>query len=332
MSNPPQNEDLGTLLNYIWTAQAKHNILVKRVEERTHEEWIQTYLQGMQSEISELLDEINWKVHRKSRTDWDSVGALIELADITKYVFSLWIHLGISPKEALQYVQTKSEIVEHRFWHEWKDLPRDKLIIISDLDGTLADWRTGFSEWATANNVLSKSDVIKTMNLDLDMGWSYTDYASAKAQFEYSGGHLTLPPFADGIQFVHEAQEIGALLYIVTARPTKPSRNFYDTYGWCKACELAPEWVYLMGDQRIALACKLAQHNTVIALEDNPDLARRYAANGILTIVRVFPYNTTLVTDYPEHLILTDNFVQSAMKDPRLSSLTLSRRWHREKA
>ena len=270
-------------------------------------EWQLTFIHGLQNEIAELLEHIDWHPGWKGHAKKDRTIAVgLEMADITKYVLCLWQALGFSYQDMIQFIDDKSSMVKFRAKQKFQSPLRNRTIVFLDLDGTIADWRKGFLEFLWKLPSIHKSlfeDIPKhdpafTLCMDLDFGWSYSKYKYFKDKFEQGGGYATLPPFADAVQLLQLWSTHTPPPYIVacTARPVNIARVYYDTFKWLDTQDLLVDELHLVGDERVQLAVEAKERgNTIIMLEDNPELAMRAAVNDLHVVMRAFPYNESAI-------------------------------------
>ena len=62
------------------------------------------------TEAIEVLDNINWKMHKKTRKDVDEKAILEESIDIFKYLMNIWIIWGYNPQQIFEEFMKKTEI------------------------------------------------------------------------------------------------------------------------------------------------------------------------------------------------------------------------------
>ena len=285
-----------TLLEAVWAEQKAYNVKVRTRRPLTYEAWMEKYLLGAISEVDEVLNEMNWKAHRLGRS-LDRNNLARELADLTKYVFSLWEWSGFSSDDMLRYVHEKSVEMEAQWNQDFRiSYPDGCPIIISDIDGTLADYRKGFVDWikGTSQPIPSK-DRSTSLMMEIDMGVTYPVYMRLKEEFEASGGYQNLPLYADVPLAVKELSDMGISFIAYTARPHKSyTRIWLDSWAWVRTNQLDPyiQELRIGKEERIARACALVEKgHRVVLLEDDPSTAIRAAATGIPVFLRDQPYN-----------------------------------------
>lgn len=264
--------------------------------------WSKQYLLGMVSEIDEVLNELNWKIHRYNRGTVDITNLGLELTDIFKYLISMYELWGLSEIDLMDLFAIKSEVVELQYDMEHKENPVGERILVCDLDGTLADWRSAFAAWVE-NYGFNGRDVLKTMHPDVDLGILYPEYTRMKEEFERSGWYGKLPVFQDVLDTVKHLQSNGVLLAFITARPSSSVKRVWsDTYHWLLSHGVFPDWLQVGSELRIVKALEWAKNNEVVLFEDNPELAVRASASGLKVFVKAHPYNAELETKHVERL------------------------------
>jgi len=293
----------------LFRRQKKYNEEIRQGQPDNLSQWTQTYLLGIVSEIDEVLREIDWKKHRKGNGVLPSrINVAYELADITKYVISLWELWGFDSYEMLSYCHLKSEILEQKKRQEYAKISEGLIVVITDLDGTLADWRRSFGAFL-ADKGYQFDDSSSTLTMDVDMNLGYTEYNALKEEFESSGGYCTLEPYTDGIAFVNVMSSLHqAYVIAITARPVhRHKRIWNDTWIWMSTNRMSADQLIMGSESRVVLATSLMKTNKVILLEDNPELMLRAASSGVTVISRRHGYNKDithpnihLVNDFSE--------------------------------
>lgn len=285
-------------LEDMWKEQHRYN---RKIHEETdiydREHWTQIYLLGIVSEIDEILSDIQWKRHRKKQgRKIDKRNLAYELADLTKYVISLWDLWDFTAYEMLQYVEIKSKILELKYQQEFAVIPKDKPVLICDLDGTIADWRSSFIDWARDLNKIPlpiKTDSGSTLILDHDLSMRYPDYYALKEQFESEGGYKNIEPYWDGLVTLSKMKEdLDAYIIVITARPADVyHRIWMDTWYWFEYYNINVDQLRIGSNSRVLLADTLPN---AIMFEDDPGLALRAANSGIKVFMRRQPYNESI--------------------------------------
>jgi 5'(3')-deoxyribonucleotidase len=257
-------------------------------------EWTKTYLLGMMTEFDSVLREINWKKHRKSFVNTDRTNMAYELADLTKYVLSLWELWGFTEEDIIEYVMLKSRSLELKSAQELERIPDGVPVVITDIDGTLGDWRSTFIEWLHSKGIKNIiEDPVLSMNVDLDLSMLYTGYSDLKEEFESSGKYRDIEVYPDAPEILRKLQEyFNAYIITVTARPSEQYKRIWmDTWIWLEKNNIPTNQLRIGSESRIVLAHELGKTHPVIMFDDNPSLLLRGANSGIKCFARRHKYN-----------------------------------------
>lgn len=244
-----------------------------------------------------MLDQIVWKDHRKQTQSINLPNLGGELADLFKYVLCLFQLYGFSPEEALQIVMDKTEELDKRHQQEFSPVLTSKRVIITDMDGTLGDWRTGFLAWWNNHHpeYVINMDPQESLNLETDVMLPYPLYRSGKEEFEMTGGYLSLPPYPESLRALQDLSAAGVAIYAYTARPQSTHTHIWmDSLRWLDLHGLGEvvRELRIGGEQRIDFACSLLESGCQVAmLEDDPTIAIRAAMAGIPVWLKDYPYN-----------------------------------------
>lgn len=285
-------------LSNVWNSQKTYNNRIKSIQDRTTADWMQTYILGVISECGELLREIRWKNHRVENRSEFSNNVSEELADLTKYIFSMWDQMGYEPHQMLDFVQRKTDWMDFLHQQEHRDPWENECILMLDLDGVVADFREGFIQYVSSPRFQEfryDHNLEESLHMDINQGWRLDRYEEIKDQFEKEGGYGRLPSFrtlVDQLDIFRDQTHSSVKVVVYTARPGKRLKRVgYDTWEWLEAEGIHIDEIHYGSEERVRYALSLAEKNRVIALEDNPILAGRYGTSGIETILIDQPYN-----------------------------------------
>jgi hypothetical protein len=300
---------IGRTLKKIWSLQQQYNqnIYGFMAAEAPYsvqvEHWVTNYLLGMVSEIDEILREINWKQHRKDQHKAPvQRNIALELADLTKYVICLWQICGFDIADMLSYTVDKS-LMLHILQMQSQRAPKPgQVVVLADLDGTVADWRASFLQWLKQQEapiprqMAQEAYKLNLLVLDVDLKMRFSQYTQFKEKFEETGGYANLIPYHDALIAIKQLRkQENAYLIVYTARPVSKYKYIWmDTWNWLDQEGIMPEELHIGQEERIRAAEKLLSTNPILAFEDNPEIALRLANAGIHVYVRSQPYNTSL--------------------------------------
>lgn len=283
---------LGTLLDAVWWQQEEYNSRVKLV--RPGVDWSETYILGMVGELDEVLKALQWKRHRLYTHPVRKTDVGIELVDVLKYLISLAQEQGFGPEDLLTLALQKGELLEKKFAQEWLP-PEGRNVLVTDLDGTGADFQQGFGEWLAGKGY--KERAWKSLQMDLDGGIPFGEYNRLKTQFEAEGGYRRLPIYLDWQRLIQSEKRAGTFILVATARPVEQIHQVgLDTMAWLEKWDIATDAILFGRDERILELIRLQQTggNKVALLEDEPVLAERAARNGVSVLIRAQNYNASL--------------------------------------
>lgn len=275
--------DIGVQLRRFWKMNRETNDAIKSAHADT-KNWIDVYLMGLVEELGELMKVAQWKKHRKVPAA-DLKNIRYEIADVITYAVCLCQEYGVTEDDLVLDLLTKGLVIKSRFLREFLP-PRSKRIIVTDLDGTVADFRKGFADWA------GFQDTTKTLAMDLDNGIAFSRYEELKQRFEREGGYARLPAYDDAVCLLRNEQLKGTLVLVTTARPFGEfHRVEEDTQAWLSEYGIVPTSTIFGRDERIFALLGLAESNEIVLLEDDSTLALRAAQSGIKVMIRDQPYN-----------------------------------------
>ena len=307
-------------LQELWERQIRYNKKIRNMEHPDNKEyWTKQYILGVVSEVDEILQEINWKIHRRGHTT-DRYNLARELADVTKYVWCLWELHGFSSTEMLAFVEEKSLELEALHKQEFEYKPDVSVpIIITDIDGTIGDWRKAFIEWMVKQGKYPgeiPGDPSSGLAMEIDLKMPYPEYAALKEQFEAEGGYKLMKPYPDAVRCLQQANQSGVGIIAYTARPAnRYSRIWADTWHWLQEYKIPVDELHIGSEERILRACQLqACGNEVRMLEDNPAIAIRAAVAGIEVFLRNQPYNVGVSHN---RIIRVDKFTYKHKKEEK---------------
>ncbi len=285
----------------IYQQQIEYNNKIRAIDQQTIEQWTEVYLLGLVSEIDDILDVIRWKRHRKnSSDDPDMINLGYDLADLTKYVLSLWELWGYTSYDVVDFIRQKSDILDELHRQEFEEIPTDRLIVITDLDGTLGDWRKTFMEWVFhTHGIRPVKDQAISMQIDSELAMRYDEYYQLKESFESTGQYKNILLYSDAREFLHWLkEEFNAYIIAHTARPWQQYYRIWgDTWNWICENGLPVDQLRIGSESRILLASSIGGEN-VLMLEDDPGLMLRAAHSEIRVIARTHPYNDGVKHEY----------------------------------
>jgi len=299
-------------LSEVWDKQEEYNDEMFKQRFMSSSDWMENYVHGMTAQLGQLIEQAGWRKHHVKSVEDFGPNIKEELADLTKYIFSMWQIMGFTEQDMLDAMELKGEILAQLLRQEIQSPVIRRRIVMLDLDGVVADFRQGFMSWVAetkwADTLHIKEEEIG-LHMDINHNWNYRAYNQAKIEFERDGGYTTLPSIKAVKMAMNTLKSIGWYIIVHTARPyTTYKRIWGDTWTWLKVHDIFPDELHFGYDERIVAASKLQENNMVIAIEDDPVLIKRYAGCGIPVFVYPQPYNTSISFTANNIFLLDPNY------------------------
>ncbi|MBZ4649283.1 hypothetical protein [Thermosipho sp. (in: thermotogales)] len=200
------------------------------------QEWTQKFLLHLVKELSEVLDEINFKMHRVENKEIILSNILEEITDIQKFTLGLYQLWGFTYEDYLKAFDMKTAVVEQRYKqeHELDLLSKNKLICGIDLDGVIFDYPRCFLDWAIKNFSLPLPYYKNLKQLKSSVGLE--TYEKIKDAYRQSGYKAQLPIKKNVDEFIKFLKLNGYQVIGLTSRPyEKYSRIYSDTLKCLKS-------------------------------------------------------------------------------------------------
>lgn len=281
--------------------------------------WKSEYLMGAFRELSSLAALIPFGAPHRNPFNYekpvDYAAIAEEAVDTMNYLVALMGQLGINRRVFRSAWESKMAVLEQRFYQE-HTAPVDshRFLIMVDLDGVVADFRTGIRHWLSMQPEIPEeiregmrdNDICTTLHLDIELGIDPHLYRTLKARWEAARGYRHLKGFprtSDVFDVLTSAKnQFGddLLVAFVTSRPEDPRNVWADTFEW-----IQENWSLHDSDPRFHLIftkhksewVKATGLEVLACLEDEPNQVRRLAQGGSPVIMPVRGYNRDLTAD-----------------------------------
>lgn len=245
-------------------------------------------------EITEILDELSFKMHRPKTKEVDRANLLEEIIDAQKFLFGLAQIWGFTWEEYEAEFRRKSMVVEQRFAQDQQlSVLRHQQCVIVDIDGVLAEYPEGFYEWIQGDSCSL-----------VDLGFDGNDpkaialheigkrYKSSpiltreriKSRYRQSGAKANLRVIPGAKDFLDLIRAQGRIkIVLMTNRPYhKYYRIYPDTLEWLKKNDLPYDAILWASDKGLTALENF--NNIVWAVDDQDDNIARFEEAGIDTI------------------------------------------------
>jgi len=279
----------------IFERQLENNLhWVSNYDGMTNEEqerMVKEYVLMTIDEMFELLREINYKQHILKKKPLVRSNILEELIDSFKYLISIALVYGFTPKEFVQAFYDKSDIVDRK-WEEERVEWGDKILAV-DIDGVIADYVDGYERFLIEDNwPLSNIPDHSSYNLAEVYGIPKDIEEEAKRKFQEFGGFKWLSVFDDSRECLEWARELGYKIVLVSARPYLEIRRIYsDTLFWLENNGIPYDAIFWGKDKADIIFSNLYPVMPTWFIEDRDKHAIELANEGILVLLIDRPYN-----------------------------------------
>jgi dimeric dUTPase (all-alpha-NTP-PPase superfamily) len=242
-------------------------------------------------EMFELLREVNYKQHIMRRKPLIRTNILEELVDAFKYLLSIALVYGFTPEEFVQAFFDKSDVVDRK-WEEERVEWGDKLLAV-DIDGVLADYVTGYSDYLFSQNmIMGRLENQSSYNIAEAYGISKDVEEKAKRDFQESGGFRWLPVYSGAEATLKWARELGYKIALVSARPYLEMRRIHaDTIFWLHNNNIPYDAIYWGKDKADIIFSNLYPIKPTWFIEDRDKHAIELANENIPVLLLDKPYN-----------------------------------------
>lgn len=232
------------------------------------------FILAAHKELSEVLDCLDWKDHRKEDKTFSKSNLGEELIDVFKYLLNLFVIWDISPKEIEEFFHAKTAVVEQRRKQEFMKASKNEKVCAIDLDDVLNEWHEFFvSTYNRKNKTNYKTDEQIRANEDP------IKYSEFKNWWRESGIKRKIPVKKGAYSLTKYLKKKRYRIVIISSRPYKEYfRIFSDTIFWLKENKIEYDDLYFEENKHL----KILKHfpNLKFMIEDNRKYAEQVANAG----------------------------------------------------
>lgn len=243
----------------------------------------------MHAEVSELLRNVKWKVHRAETDLRENRAAILEeLTDIFKFLLTMYQVYGFEPEDLLRGYWAKTMVVRQRYSEEFLTDLKGPIAVI-DIDNVLCNYSTGLAHWLR-DNVGMQDVTSRALSVAETGGWLNAAsvgmdpnlWEKVKHLFRTSGGKRGLPAFPGARAFLDRLRGAGLKIVLLTSRPIDEYPNIYsDTLEWLRMHELAYDFVWWSKDKGDELLRRDIAPSVRFAVDDDVLHAVRLSKSGV---------------------------------------------------
>ena len=199
-------------------------------------------------ELTELIDEMNWKRHQLIRKDVNMSNVLEEAIDVLKFYLNILIIWGFTADDLYREFLRKSEVVEQKWNQEQmlSKISKDDRVVCVDIDDVLGDYTEWFLNYSHKwlldhdrekyklcwdNKIKTISQLITTIGRET--------YNKMKHDYRNSGIKAQMPVNTGARELLDYLNVKSYKIILLSARPYKDyNRIWADTLEWLKVNNL----------------------------------------------------------------------------------------------
>lgn len=252
------------------------------------------YTLAAHKELSEALDTVHWKIHRREYKKPVKSNTLEEFIDVFKYWMTLMQLHGFTPEEIEAEYYRKSAVVEQRHLQEvCRNLQDEKDVVAVDIDGVLADYPRSFLEFI--NQELGTTytiDQVTTYDIYGCLGIPPEIGLSIKNKYRETGQKRFIPVLPGAKEFLLRLKAAGYTIVLITARPYEQySRIYADTLEWLARNDLPYDYLVFHEKKEEYLIDMVGKDAIRFFVDDVVGNANSVSRLGIPCYLITRPYN-----------------------------------------
>lgn len=287
-------------LKSIWENQAEFNkklVDFNKIKDNKEEfqKWNNFYTLALQREVSEVLDTVDWKIHRKENKPIIKSNTLEELVDCLKYWMSLCQLHGFTVEEIEEEYYRKSSVVEQRLKQEILETIKkgDDKVVGVDIDGVLADYPRSFVDFINKElgtdytmDTVDSYDIYECLGISTELG------VKLKDRYRQTGQKRFIPVCEGAKEMLTWLREQGYKIMLLTARPYQEyKRIFADTLEWLDKNELPYDSIIFDEKKEERLIKEFGKDRIEFFIDDVASNANNISRLGVPCYLVTRPYN-----------------------------------------
>lgn len=275
------------------------DIIMSTYKINDKEKFIRDLIIHLNVETSEVLNEINWKMHRRELKEINRDKLLHEMVDVIKYALSLPSSYGFSSKEVEDIFIKKSIVVEKKFQQEIinKDFNNSDKLIGIDMDGVLADYVKTFYKYVKKNlkiNYNYNYNEMKSLNLYKEFSKFFNideeKIKELKHKYRMSDEKKNMEFFRNSDNFIYALKNMGYKIILLSSRPIDKYPNmFYNTIYSLNKNNIDFDGIYFSEEKEKEILKRF--RNIIFFVEDNYENALKISKLGKKVFLLERSYN-----------------------------------------
>lgn len=262
-------------------------------------ELTKTFCLSLHSEVSQLINAVDYKQHLTANTTPDIERILFESVDCVRYVLALLNLWNLEASDFISAFERKDNFLHKRHNLSLRSRQPGQPVIVCDIDDVLSQFRIPY-----ANFVKKEFDV----SIDPYSSEYYNiepitragiDPEEVFSKFVNTGMFATVPPCNEMVEFMKDLKSQGYWIQLLTARPGQDARCKYDTYDWLVKNNIPFDGIDFTPEKYVWLSDKdfYSDGSLVCAIDDSLKHAVEYARHGVSVVVPATTYNDAIPED-----------------------------------
>lgn len=238
---------------------------------------------GLVEEAGELAQDASRYKRHLLEQPFDRNNIIDECADVMKYLISLAQLHSITNHELFDGFMRKSEVMDDRERARRLKLEVNTRLIISDLDGCIADLSSFQGRLASLQDGRPiSSEVVGELE-------------RLKTEFYRGGGFRDVPPIAGAREALDQLRDDGWKIVIITARPTWQYKTLYaDTIQWLKDHRIQFDLILFSKDKAEAIYDHIFPARPTYFIEDRSKHVLELVEIGVPVLMLDYPWNQNI--------------------------------------
>jgi len=253
------------------------------------------YILHLISECDELLNSINWKMHRVHDKVVSRSKLKEEWIDLFKYVLSIGLVWGFDHSDLVSEFYRKSAVVKVRYHQEKElDLIKDENVIGCDIDGVVSDYPASYYNFIYDNTgVRIVSDGSYDIYDNVASVLGYDTAIELKRMYRESGQKRFIEPLPLSSEVLSELKSTGYTIVMLSSRPVNEyPRIFSDTIENFLTYKIPYDAIMFSEKKEDEVIRRFSKMKFMI--EDNANNALKVARRGYLVYLMDQPYNANV--------------------------------------
>ena len=272
------------------------------MQEKT--ELTKTFCLSLHSEVSQLINAVNYKQHMPDAVPPDLERILFESVDCVRYVLSLLNLWGLTPEDFISAFESKDNFLHKRNALSTKQRKKNQPVIVCDIDDVISQFRIPYANFVRKDfDIIIDPSSTEYYNIE-PITKAGIDPEHVFGRFVAKGMFSKVPACPEMVSFLETLRSRGFWIQLLTARPGQDARCKYDTYDWLVKNNIPFDGIDFTPEKYVWLSDKdfYVDGDLVCAIDDSLKHASEYARHGVPVVVPATSYNSNFSEDLVKNL------------------------------